>query len=621
MIRKPLAVQRLVELLPQGLELVERRLERALHLPLRALGGSAELVNGRIELALGLLERVPRLARQLVAGPADRLARQLGSLRRLVQGLLTDVPSCLFRVVDRIDGARRRPLDRGGDRVVRPVRAAAGEEQGDGHRPEQRPHARRGYRSPVADPLSHRDDLGSALSAVVEWAHEELAALDERAVRSPVADQVVASLDRPLPERGDGTLAALRELLALEEGAVRGAGPRFFHFVQGGVTPAALGADWLATLLDQNAFSWVNSPLASQLERVSLRWLRELLDLPSSWDGVLTTGATMANFTALGAARRWWAGKHGRDVEIEGLAGLPSVPVLSSGYIHPSAVKALRMLGIGSGSLETFARDDAGRIDLDGLEAALVRLGGSPAIVVANAGEVNAGDFDPIEAIADLAERHDAWLHVDGAFGLFARVSPRSAELAAGVERAQSAIADGHKWLNVPYDCGIAFVSDPALLPAAFAAPAAYLPPVDPERPTYGYLGPEMSRRARSFAVWATLAAYGRDGYRAMVERHLDLAAGLRRLVDAAPDLELLAPVKLCVVCFRYRPPGIPESDLDTLNARLGEAVLADGRVFVGTTRYEGRTAFRPTIVNWRSTERDVQLLVEVIRELGAGLR
>jgi glutamate/tyrosine decarboxylase-like PLP-dependent enzyme len=240
--------------------------------------------------------------------------------------------------------------------------------------------------------------------------------------------------------------------------------------------------------------------------------------------------------------------------------------------------------------------------------------------VIGNAGEVNAGDFDPIGALADLAEEHSAWLHVDGAFGLFARVTPRAAALAEGVERAQSVIADGHKWLNVPYDCGFAFVRDPGLLGQVFSLSAAYLPdPADP-RPNFGNLGPEASRRARSLTVWATLRAYGRAGYRALVERHLDLAQRLARRVDEAPDLELLADVSLNIVCFRFRPSGVPDADLDDLNARLGEDVLADGRVYVGTTRYEGRIAFRPAIVNWRTRAEDVDLLVDVIRELGAGL-
>jgi glutamate/tyrosine decarboxylase-like PLP-dependent enzyme len=251
------------------------------------------------------------------------------------------------------------------------------------------------------------------------------------------------------------------------------------------------------------------------------------------------------------------------------------------------------------------------------MEAALRERGDAPSIIVGNAGDVNTGAFDPLPTLADLAERHGAWLHVDGAFGLFARVSPRSAALAEGLERADSAIADGHKWLNVPYDCGFAFVRDPDLLGGAFTASAAYLPSVDDPHPNWGYFSPEMSRRARSLVVWATLAAYGRDGYRAMVERQLDLAQRIARRVDAAPDLERLADVPLDVVCFRYRPPGIGETELDALNAQLGEAVLDDGRVYVGTTRYRGRVAFRPAIVNWLTQEADVDLLVDVIRDLG----
>ena len=208
---------------------------------------------------------------------------------------------------------------------------------------------------------------------------------------------------------------------------------------------------------------------------------------------------------------------------------------------------------------------------------------------------------------------------MDGAFGLFARLSPRSAPLAAGVERAHSVIADGHKWLNVPYDCGFAFVRDLDLLAKVFSLTAAYLPAGEPE-PTYGYLTPESSQRARSLAVWAALRAWGRSGYREMVERHLDLAQRLAGLVDEAPDLERLADVPLNIVCFRYRPPGVPEEQLDALNARLGEAVLADGRVYVGTTSFGGKVAFRPAIVNWRTRESDIDLFVAVVRELGARL-
>jgi glutamate/tyrosine decarboxylase-like PLP-dependent enzyme len=276
------------------------------------------------------------------------------------------------------------------------------------------------------------------------------------------------------------------------------------------------------------------------------------------------------------------------------------------------------MLGIGRSSVRILVRDAVGRLDLEALEHALQGLNGAPAIIVATAGEVNAGDFDPIDRIADLAERYGAWLHVDGAFGLFAAVTPRTAGLVAGIARAHSVISDGHKWLNAPYDCGFAFVRDRAALAKTFGLDAAYLPPPDDPRPNLGFLGPESSRRARSLAVWANLRAYGRSGYRALVERHLDLAQRLAERVDAADDLERLADVPLNIVCFRYRPPGLEEAELDDVNERLGRAVLEDGRVYVGTTRYGGRIAFRPAIVNWRTREEDVDLLVDVIRELGA---
>ena len=240
--------------------------------------------------------------------------------------------------------------------------------------------------------------------------------------------------------------------------------------------------------------------------------------------------------------------------------------------------------------------------------------------MIASAGEVNAGDFDPLPAMADLAERHGAWLHVDGAFGLFAALSDRTRYLVEGIERADSVIADGHKWLNVPYDCGFAFVKDPSLQAGVFTSGAAYLPdPMDP-KPTWGYLGPEMSRRARSFAVWATLRAYGRSGYASIVERHLDLAARLATRIDEAPDLERLADVPLNIVCFRARPPGYPEDRLDDLNRRIGETSIRDGRVIFGTTEYDGKVAFRPAPVNWRNRPEDVDLIVDVVRELSARL-
>lgn len=466
----------------------------------------------------------------------------------------------------------------------------------------------------MTDPLGERERVAEALRYIGDEAIAFLASLEDRPVRTSGVDDALRRFAGPLPEEGVGAIPALEELVGASDAALGSAGPRFFHWVIGGGTPAALGADWLASAIDQNAFAHDSSPLGTHLETVALDWLKDLFGIPASWGGVLTTGATMANFVGLAAARRWWARRHGVDVDEAGFAGLPAVPVLSSGYIHVSATKALAMLGIGRETVRRLARDAVGRVDLDALEAALRDLRGAPAIVIANAGEVNAGDFDPIARMADLAERYEAWLHVDGAFGLFAAVSPRTRHLVDGIERAHSVISDAHKWLNVPYDCGFAFVRDAALLPGAFAFGAAYLPSAGV---MYGVLGPEASRRARGLAVWATLRAYGRQGHRAMVERHLDLAQRVARAVDASPDLERLAEVTLNIVCFRAHPRGIDdEARLDDLNGRVGAALLEDGRVYVGTTRYAGKVAFRPAIVNWRTTGADVDLIVGVVREL-----
>src|SRR5215208_3262649 len=451
----------------------------------------------------------------------------------------------------------------------------------------------------MPDPLERRDEEADALAFAVDEARRYLAGIDE----APVLASREQRFGGLLPEDGDGALGALEELVAGTEVATRSSGPRFFHFVTGGTTPAALAADWLTSLLDQNSFSATSSPFGTQLEEVAIRWLLDLFDLPRDWGGVLTSGATTANLVGLACARRWWAEQHGVDVDERGFAGLPPVPILSSEYMHASARKALAMLGLG--------RESVRIVEPKALESALRGLGGAPAIVIGNAGDVNTGDFDPLARWADLAVEHDAWLHVDGAFGLFARVTPKATALAEGVERANSVIADGHKWLNVPYDCGFAFVRDDQYLRPPFRLAGPYLP--SDELP-----GPEASRRARALAVWATLRAYGREGYQAMVERHLELAQRLASRVDDEPDLERLAETKLNIVCFRVHPAGFDESKLDALNTALGRDILDDGRVFFGTTRYDGKVAFRPAIVNWRTTERDADLVIDVLLELAA---
>jgi glutamate/tyrosine decarboxylase-like PLP-dependent enzyme len=469
----------------------------------------------------------------------------------------------------------------------------------------------------MADPLHDRDHVAAAMRLIEREAEEYLGSLDDAPARAPGQP----ALDDAMPEEGVGSLRALSELVAVSvEGAIRSSGPRYFHFVTGGVTPAALGADWLTSTLDNMAYNWTASALASRLEQVSTGWLKEMFGLPAEWSAVITTGTTVANFVGLAAGRRWAGLRHGVDVDADGLWGVPPVSVFASGYLHASAVKALGMLGFGRERPQILTRDSAGRIDLVALRAALGSLGGKPAIVIATAGDVNTGDFDPLREMSELAHEHDAWLHVDGAFGLFAALSPSTRHLVDGVDQADSVAVDGHKWLNVPYDTGFVFVRDAGLHAAPFSQSAAYLGKEALARPVFGNLVPEMSRRARALPVWATLRAYGRDGYRAMVERHLELAQRVARQVDEAPDLERLAEVPLNVVCFRFRPPDLPESELDELNRRLGAMVLEDGRVYFGTTEYAGQVAFRPAIVNWRTTEKDVDLIVEAVRELGAKL-
>lgn len=461
------------------------------------------------------------------------------------------------------------------------------------------------------------------LSQVLDAAGPYLESLATRPVHDPASEELLARLGGPLPETGAGAAPAVAALLDIgTRAATASAGPRFFHFVTGGVTEAALAADWTASLLDQNAFSRVASPFATYVESVAIDWLRELAGLPAGWGGALVASATFANFTSLGCATQWWGSKLGADTVRDGLSGLPRMPVLSGGYVHASARKALQMLGHGRDAVHVCAADAAGRVSVPAMRSRLEELNGAPAVIIANAGEVNAGDFDPLPALADLAAEFGCWLHVDAAFGLFAAVSPRTAHLVAGLDRADSVAADGHKWLNVPYESGFALIREPDRLGQAFGMPgAAYLPgPGDPAG-GYALYGPESSRRARSLPIWATLAAYGRSGYREMVERHLDLAQHLAARVDASPVLERLAEVPLCIVCLRARPEGLGDDELDAFNRRLGAALIADGRVYAGATVYAGRVALRPAIVNWRTTTADIDLFVDVLHELVEQLR
>ena len=464
-------------------------------------------------------------------------------------------------------------------------------------------------------------DVGAQYDAILQRLRNEaqrfLAGATTPRVAASDPSASAAAFQRLLPDDGIGTLPALDALIdAAAPGLVASAGPRFFHLVVGGAIGAARGADWLTALWDQVASSTLTSPAAIFAEEAAIRWLREVFELPPG-AGLLTTGGHGANLIGLVAARQWWGERHGVDVADEGLAGLPKMPVYSSGWVHASVVKALAQLGLGRKAVQRFERDPSGALDVKALRRALEQLAGAPAVLIGNAGDVNTGSFDDIVVLADLAEEFGAWLHVDGAFGLFARCSQRVAALARGIERAHSIASDCHKWLNVPYDCGVAFVADKRLLTRANKLVAAYLPREGGPGLTgtvFSNLACESSRRARGFMVWAALLALGREGVRSLVDRALDRARELAALVDAAPDLERLGPAPVNIVCVRAHPVGARRRDLDDLNERVAREVLQDGRVFVGSTRYAGRVALRAAFVNPLTTADDVGLLVDAVR-------
>jgi glutamate/tyrosine decarboxylase-like PLP-dependent enzyme len=447
-----------------------------------------------------------------------------------------------------------------------------------------------------------------------------LASLPDRPVSQvPAPEEMAAALDEALPECGGDAAAVVDEWFTrAERGITASPGPRFFGFVTGGVTPAALAGDWLASAIDQNAGLWASSPAAAQTELVVLRWLKELFGLPAEWAGALTSGATMANLVGLAAARQWAGRRLGFDAAGEGLAGHPPIIVVSSTEIHLSAVKCFGTLGFGRNQVRR-VRAPGGVVDIGALASLLREIDG-PVIVVGNAGEVNSGHFDDLAALADLRDAHPggAWLHVDGAFGLFAAVSPRLAHLTRGIERADSLAADAHKWLNVPYDSGFAFVRDAAILREAFAAGGAYV---------LGSAGwdpfthvPEMSRRFRGLAAWCALKAWGRVGYRALVERCVDHAAAFARWVAVTPGVELMNPAPLNIVCFRLLRAGLAAGATDELNRAAVRALQQDGRAFVTGTIWNGHAAMRAAFDNWQTTLDDVVLLQDAVAEVSRSL-
>jgi glutamate/tyrosine decarboxylase-like PLP-dependent enzyme len=429
--------------------------------------------------------------------------------------------------------------------------------------------------------------------------------LDDRPVY-PAPDGLagLASFDETLPE-GPGdpleTLALLDE--AGSPATVASAGRRYFGFVIGGSLPAALAANWLAVAWDQNAGLAAASPVASKLEAVALRWLLDALGLPAEAGGGFVSGATMANFSGLAAARHALLRRVGWEVEAQGLFGAPPITVIVGEEVHVSLLKALSLLGLGRERVVRVPADGQGRMRPE----ALPRISG-PAIVCIQAGNVNSGAFDPAGEICSIAHEAGAWVHVDGAFGLWAVAAPALARLAAGVEQADSWATDAHKWLNVPYDSGLVFCREAENLRAALThSTAAYLVG-DGQREPMEYT-PEMSRRARGVEVWAALRSLGRSGLAGMVERCCRHA---RRFAEglAAAGHEVLNEVQLNQVLVSF---GDPDRTRGVI-----EALQQDGACWCGGTVWQGRTAMRISVSSWATTEEDVERCLEAILRAAA---
>ena len=455
-------------------------------------------------------------------------------------------------------------------------------------------------------------DEHALLRQCLELASAYLDGLPRRPVRADASlGELRSRLGGPMPPEGTDPARVLEALARdADPGLVASAGPRYFGFVTGGSLPVALATDWLVSAWDQNAALYVMSPAAAVVEEVVSAWLLELFGLPASASVGFVTGCKMANFTGLAAARDAVLRRAGWDVEEEGLQGAPPLQVFVGAEAHVTVLSALRMLGLGSRSISRVAVDSQGRMRPEELQRLLDAASG-PIIVCAQAGNVNTGAFDPVEEIAALVHAREGWLHVDGAFGLWAAAaSPAVCPEAANVASADSWATDAHKWLNVPYDSGIAIVADAAAHRAALTARASYLL-------QSGGMGrdgldwvPEASRRARAFPIYAALKTLGRRGVSQIVDRCCRLARRMADAMRAEPSARILNEITLNQVLVRFEPPG---GDGDALTRAVIATVQQEGTCWLGGARWQDREVMRISVSNWSTTESDIDRSAEAI--------
>jgi glutamate/tyrosine decarboxylase-like PLP-dependent enzyme len=466
----------------------------------------------------------------------------------------------------------------------------------------------------TVDPPNWKAPLGEAFDRALMY----LEGLVDRPVHSTASlAELRATLGGPLPEVSTDSREVIAALAtAAEPGVLPSSSGRFFGFVVGGATPAAVAADWLTSVWDQNAGLYVLGPAASVVEEVAGAWLAELFGLPKQVSVGFVTGAQLANTTGLAAARYEMLRRAGWDTEVAGLCGAPRLRIIAGQGRHGTIDRALRFLGLGTASIVEVEMDAQGRMQVAALRRALEQ-GEGPAIVCAQVGNVNTGAVDPVGEICELAHGHGAWAHVDGAFGMWAAASPRLRHLVAGVERADSWATDAHKWLNVPYDSGLVFCAHPEAHRAAMGVRASYLMhSAGGERDALDY-NPEHSRRARGFAVYAAIRALGRSGIAEMVERCCAMARRFAEQLAAADGVEVLNEVVLNQVLVRLQAP---DGNDDGHTDRVLERLQHDGTCWMSGTRWKGQAAVRISVSNWSTSADDVdRSVVALLRAHTAG--
>ena len=460
--------------------------------------------------------------------------------------------------------------------------------------------------------MTDPSEQGRTLGVAHELASQYLRGLPDRHV-GPHTDSVaiIEALGRTLADDGLPPDVVIRQMAeAVEPGLVASSGPRYFGFVFGGALPASIGADWLAAAWDQNAVLHAASPAAAAVEQVAGEWLLELLGLPPDSGFGLPGGAGLANVVALAAARHAVLARVGWDVEARGLYGAPEITLLIGAQAHATLESALQYLGLGRDRVVRVPTDEQGRMRADAFDGLVAGLQG-PTIVCTQAGNVNTGSCDPIAHVADRLEGvPNAWHHVDGAFGLWAAASPRYRHLVDGVERADSWATDAHKWLNVGYDCGFVACRHPEAQRAAMSTRAAYLIHDPSQRDGWDWVL-DSSRRARGFALYATLRSLGRKGVRDLVERCCTIAQGMAGRLADVPGVEVLNDVVLNQVLVRFTPRA--GGDADGHTRAVIARVQAGGTAWMGGTTWQGRAAMRISVSNWSTTEQDAAATVAAI--------